>query len=603
MRSRNWLLTLVLGLALAGCSDDGGEEDEPRVGYEIMQIKSLDEIIVWVSREITQAEFDSIELPQDWFKNQPRESDPDGGFFARTPGAAADGDFTYEEHFGHEWMHNATIIEANVPLDEDGLLRRNMIAKHHTVTFNAGRTLKVLVSPLGERYVRITRDAGRASDTPTLPQSWTLLDYVTPEALDIELPNPTVNIRCDNEDSFQGPVPDLPVGEEPPLELTPELCDDPSNMEALADAMGDGGDPTYGQTNMEQAQRMAMAPTEGPFYMVNLIKYRDQAVYPDGRETDLTGREANALYSPTEFLEAIGARPVFVGAVTGTTLGAAGTWDEVAIVEYPCPLALFAMSAHPEFQARSIHKEAGLEKSIVMVTHLQALGNVEPADPPFPPTAEDPAFELVRVFALREQAEYPPDSGEPARTGQEALDLYSAGVAADEQRLGLYPKARLKVQGVMIGDGRDFDEVWIDYVPSGAAFDALAADPDVVAAIPHRDAALADAYGLKVDAMLSAIPDGEGGDPDEPTVTEDGTGTVCSSDADCQGLTAAHCLSEGGLGICTVEGCTAGTCFTPYECCHDCNPMAAPMLPFEGSACLPAEATGMLEGQAGCTCD
>ena len=45
--------------------------------------------------------------------------------------------------------------------------------------------------------------------------------------------------------------------------------------------------------------------------MVNLIKYREWAVYADGRETDLTGREANALYNPVEFLSAIGARVVF----------------------------------------------------------------------------------------------------------------------------------------------------------------------------------------------------------------------------------------------------------------------------------------------------
>ena len=41
---------------------------------------------------VSEEEFEAIDLPAGWFKNQPRESDPDGGFFARTPGAAADGD-------------------------------------------------------------------------------------------------------------------------------------------------------------------------------------------------------------------------------------------------------------------------------------------------------------------------------------------------------------------------------------------------------------------------------------------------------------------------------------------------------------------------------
>ena len=46
----------------------------------------------------------------------------------------------------------------------------------------------------------------------------------------------------------------------------------------------------------------------------------------------------------------------------------------------------------------------------------------------------------------------------------------------------------------------------IDYVPSGAAFEALAADPSVEAAQHHFQAALEDAYGMKVDPMVSAIP-------------------------------------------------------------------------------------------------
>ena len=181
-------------------------EEEPKVGFEILQILSMNEIIVWVSQDLTVEEFEAIELPAGWFKNQPRETDPDGGMFHRSPDAEVDGEFTYEEHYGHEWMHNATVIEANTPLDDDALLRLNRIKKYHTVFFNAGRTLKVLISPKGEKYVRITRDVNRTSEVPTMPDGWVLLDHVTSEKLTIDLPNPTDNIRGDNEDSFQGPV-------------------------------------------------------------------------------------------------------------------------------------------------------------------------------------------------------------------------------------------------------------------------------------------------------------------------------------------------------------------------------------------------------------
>jgi hypothetical protein len=86
-------------------------------------------------------------------------------------------------------------------------------------------------------------------------------------------------------------------------------------------------------------------------------------------------------------------------------------------------------------------------------------------------------------------------------------------------------------------------------------------------------------------------------------VLEDGTGTNCSTDTDCQGLDADHCLLSSEFGYCTIEGCASGECGTPYVCCFGCNPAVAPMLPFEGSACIPEAATGMLTGQAGCTCD
>ena len=88
-------------------------------------------------------------------------------------------------------------------------------------------------------------------------------------------------------------------------------------------------------------------------------------------------------------------------------------------------------------------------------------------------------------------------------------------------------------------------------------------------------------------------------------VLEDGTGTPCTDDAGCQGLDAASCLVASGMGFCTIEGCAGGACGEPYLCCHSCSAIAAPMLPFEGSACIPGEASivNLLSGQAGCTCE
>ncbi|MEL7371681.1 MAG: hypothetical protein AAFN74_22345 [Myxococcota bacterium] len=414
----------------------------------------------------------------------------------------------------------------------------------------------------------------------------------------------------DAADSVDGGIQGNDAGASPdaavvPLELTTDLCDDPSNMALLAGSLGQGNDVTFGEANEAQFMRMVQAPTEGPFYMVNLIRYRERARYADGRDSDLTGREADALYAPIEFITAIGARVVFSGEVPSDTPGNDETWEHVAIVEYPCPLAFFAMSAHPEFQARAIHKEAGVEKSIVMVTHPQALDDIEISDSPFPPTAEDPAFERVEVIRYRETAAYGPDVDEPTRSGRAAMDIYTSSVASVMQQLGIYPKVRLAVQGVVIGDERTWDEVRIDFVPSRAARDAFASNATVAAADFHREAAWSEAFLLPVAADISMLPGAPASDTMVPPVTADGTGTLCQQDGDCPGDGVDTCFSAGEpTGFCTREGCLGGDCQAPYVCCRACSDLVASMLPFDGSACLPSGLSAQLTAApASCTCD
>jgi pimeloyl-ACP methyl ester carboxylesterase len=86
-------------------------------------------------------------------------------------------------------------------------------------------------------------------------------------------------------------------------------------------------------------------------------------------------------------------------------------------------------------------------------------------------------------------------------------------------------------------------------------------------------------------------------------VLDDGTGTPCDSDGDCQGLAASHCLVSALASYCTVEGCAPGGCGAPYVCCYGCNPALASFLPFTGAACIPEVGTGQLTSQAGCTCE
>ncbi|MEL6303678.1 MAG: hypothetical protein AAFQ20_02705 [Bacteroidota bacterium] len=178
-----------------------------RIGYEILQIKGFNKIVVWINKDLSKEAFEAIDLPLGWLKNQPREGEPDDASFARSPEALTDGEFTDKEHFGHLWRHNATVTDRNVPIpDAEGLIRGIRIVKYHEVTFNEGRTIYVLTAPTGEKYIRISRDAERKTDKPTIPSAWKLSSFVTQVSLTLQLPNPTLNLRMDNDDSFQGPI-------------------------------------------------------------------------------------------------------------------------------------------------------------------------------------------------------------------------------------------------------------------------------------------------------------------------------------------------------------------------------------------------------------
>ena len=197
---------------------DKDSEENPfkdKIGFEIIEVQSPSSIRAWISPEITYDAFMALELPNGWIKNQPRESPECGADdvqFIKSPDSEEDGDILTAEHFGFNWFHAATITNPNVTVDAEGLLTGIQVKKFHRITYNAGSCLVLLNSPEGEVYFRVGRSAIRESDTPTLPDGWTISEIAAPELLVIDLFDETLVIRTDNDDSFQGPVPQLQEG-------------------------------------------------------------------------------------------------------------------------------------------------------------------------------------------------------------------------------------------------------------------------------------------------------------------------------------------------------------------------------------------------------
>ena len=98
--------------------------------------------------------------------------------------------------------------------------------------------------------------------------------------------------------------------------------------------------------NDDQMAEFLEKGNDEPIYMVNLLKFKDKAEYPDKRETDLSGREAYAIYSEEvqHHLAKVGATAIFGADVKRLMLGEVEElWDSVAIATYPNRKAMLDM--------------------------------------------------------------------------------------------------------------------------------------------------------------------------------------------------------------------------------------------------------------------
>lgn len=132
--------------------------------------------------------------------------------------------------------------------------------------------------------------------------------------------------------------------------------------------------------NEEQLKGFSEPGPDGPIFMVNLLKFRARAEYPDGRESVLSGEEAYALYGEgvTKLLAEAGGAVVFDGRVERLMLGEVEElWDRVAIAMYPSRAAMLEMMSSPGMQEIAIHRQAGLAGQLNIETaEAQGLATV-----------------------------------------------------------------------------------------------------------------------------------------------------------------------------------------------------------------------------------
>ena len=102
----------------------------------------------------------------------------------------------------------------------------------------------------------------------------------------------------------------------------------------------------------------------GPIHMLNLVRLRAEADYPDGRKA--TGAEAYAAYGRESgpVFERLGGRIVWQGRFELMLIGPQDErWDHCFIAEYPSVAAFAEMIRDPVYREAVKHRQAAVEDS------------------------------------------------------------------------------------------------------------------------------------------------------------------------------------------------------------------------------------------------
>ena len=102
----------------------------------------------------------------------------------------------------------------------------------------------------------------------------------------------------------------------------------------------------------------------GPIHMLNLVRFRAHADYPDGR--DVSGAEAYAAYGRESgpVFSRLGGRIVWRGNFELMLIGPESEqWDECFIAEYPSVSAFVEMVRDPVYREAVKHRQAAVADS------------------------------------------------------------------------------------------------------------------------------------------------------------------------------------------------------------------------------------------------
>ena len=119
----------------------------------------------------------------------------------------------------------------------------------------------------------------------------------------------------------------------------------------------------------EQFEAFKNLDRDAPIEMLNLVRFRDVATYPEEHALcgkGLSGADAYANYGreTAPILERVGGSILWRGGFETTLIGPEDEqWDAMFIARYPTAHAFLEMVTAPDYQAAVVHRQAAVHTS------------------------------------------------------------------------------------------------------------------------------------------------------------------------------------------------------------------------------------------------
>lgn len=117
----------------------------------------------------------------------------------------------------------------------------------------------------------------------------------------------------------------------------------------------------------DQFDAFKALPRDAPIVMLNLVRFRDRAAYPDDAGSGaVSGAQAYARYSRESgpVFARVGGRILWSGVPQLVLIGPADErWDTAFLAHYPTATAFMEMVTDPDYRRAVVHRQAAVETS------------------------------------------------------------------------------------------------------------------------------------------------------------------------------------------------------------------------------------------------